>query len=105
MPDARDGGGGEPQAACYRIGGRVQGVGMRAWLRRQAERRGLAGWARNEPDGTVTAAFVGPPARLAEIAAWIGAGPSGAVVRRVEELPAAAAGDAARAAAGFRILG
>ncbi|MBF2735136.1 MAG: acylphosphatase [Betaproteobacteria bacterium AqS2] len=104
MPDA-GADGAAPQAACYRLGGRVQGVGMRAWLRRQALARGLAGWARNESDGTVTAVFVGPPAPLAQVADWIGAGPPGAAVRQVEELPAEAAGEAARAAAGFAILG
>ena len=33
--------------------GRVQGVGFRARTRDLAERHGIEGWVRNEPDGTV----------------------------------------------------
>ena len=40
--------------------GRVQGVFFRDSVRREAERRGAAGWARNCSDGTVEAVFEGP---------------------------------------------
>jgi len=33
--------------------GRVQGVGFRYTAARLAERRNIAGWVRNEPDGSV----------------------------------------------------
>jgi acylphosphatase len=33
--------------------GHVQGVGFRATTRHTAERHALAGWVRNEPDGSV----------------------------------------------------
>ena len=48
---------------CVRvlITGRVQGVGFRAWIDRQANSRNLAGWVRNLADGTVEAVFCGPP--------------------------------------------
>ncbi|HSG65414.1 MAG TPA: acylphosphatase, partial [Gammaproteobacteria bacterium] len=35
------------------VAGRVQGVWFRAATRQEAQRRGLAGWARNLPDGRV----------------------------------------------------
>jgi acylphosphatase len=42
-----------------RVHGRVQGVFFRDSVRRLADRRGVAGWARNAPDGTVEAVFEG----------------------------------------------
>ena len=41
------------------ITGRVQGVGFRFWTYDQANRRSLAGWVRNNPDGSVEALFSG----------------------------------------------
>lgn len=41
--------------------GRVQGVFFRDTTRRDAESRGVAGWARNLPDGTVEVVFEGDP--------------------------------------------
>ena len=40
-------------AARYVVRGRVQGVGYRYFVLRQAEELGLAGFARNLPDGSV----------------------------------------------------
>lgn len=37
------------------VRGRVQGVGYRDFVRREARSRHLIGWVRNEPDGTVRA--------------------------------------------------
>ncbi|HMU75790.1 MAG TPA: acylphosphatase [Elusimicrobiota bacterium] len=48
----------------WRIFGRVQGVGFRAFCQREALERGVRGWVRNEPDGSVTAEVEGPPATL-----------------------------------------
>jgi acylphosphatase len=39
--------------------GEVQGVFFRDSVRRAAGSRGVAGWARNRPDGTVEAVFEG----------------------------------------------
>ncbi|HSG95231.1 MAG TPA: acylphosphatase [Afifellaceae bacterium] len=43
-----------------RITGRVQGVGFRGWMVRQANARNIAGWGRNLSDGAVEAVFCGP---------------------------------------------
>lgn len=39
--------------AEIKVVGSVQGVFFRAGVKAEAERLGLSGWARNEPDGTV----------------------------------------------------
>ena len=67
-----------------RISGRVQGVGFRAWTQGQARKLGLAGWVRNEPDGTVAAVFAGPPAAVAAMVEYRGQGPPDASVSAVE---------------------
>ncbi len=49
------------------ISGRVQGVGFRAFVERQALKRALRGWVRNRRDGTVEALLIGSDAALAEM--------------------------------------
>jgi acylphosphatase len=47
-------GSGDPAVRLtVRVSGAVQGVGFRAWTRRQARARGLVGSATNTPDGAV----------------------------------------------------
>lgn len=41
------------------VRGRVQGVFFRETTRHLAEQAGVAGWVRNQPDGTVEAVFEG----------------------------------------------
>ncbi len=41
------------------VEGRVQGVGYRAFIEREAKARGLTGWVRNRSDGSVEAVFSG----------------------------------------------
>jgi acylphosphatase len=43
------------------VSGRVQGVGFRWWTRSRALELGLAGWARNLPDGRVEVVAEGDP--------------------------------------------
>jgi acylphosphatase len=75
------------EAVHLRIAGRVQGVGYRAWLAREARGRGLRGWVRNRRDGSVEALLIGDSAALeAEIAACV-RGPRLAQVSNVERQP------------------
>lgn len=41
-------------AISFRVSGRVQGVGFRAFVRSTGQQFGLTGWVRNEIDGTVS---------------------------------------------------
>jgi acylphosphatase len=54
--------------------GRVQGVGMRWWVRSRALELGLAGWARNLDDGRVEVLAEGPRAGCEQLLAAL-AGP------------------------------
>ncbi|MGW9208928.1 acylphosphatase [Embleya sp. NPDC055664] len=65
------------------VSGDVQGVYFRDTCRGTAERHGVAGWVRNLPDGTVEAVFEGTPDDVARLTAWMGRGPSLAIVDRV----------------------
>jgi acylphosphatase len=62
--------------------GRVQGVFFRDSVRREAERRGVAGWARNRADGTVEAVFEGDEADA--LVAFCRSGPGHSTVERLE---------------------
>ena len=66
------------------ISGRVQGVFFRDTVRSVAEREGLAGWVRNNPDGTLEAVFEGAPAAIDRAVALCHEGPPAAQVQRVE---------------------
>ena len=67
------------------IHGRVQGVFFRDGVRRLAEARDLAGWVRNNDDGTVEAVFEGEPDAVEALTRFAAEGPRGAVVERVEQ--------------------
>lgn len=54
--------------------GRVQGVFFRASTREHAQHLGVAGWVRNNPDGTVGAHLEGTSDAVEELEAWIRAG-------------------------------
>ena len=71
-----------------RISGRVQGVGFRDALCREAQLIGINGWVRNRRDGTVEAVVQGSPAALEKMLAWARRGPPAA---RVSDVSAAAA--------------
>ena len=66
------------------VHGLVQGVFFRDTLRRRAESAGVAGWARNNPDGTVETALEGEPEAVERVVGFVRRGPRGARVERVE---------------------
>jgi acylphosphatase len=67
------------------ITGRVQGVGFRAFVTRQARSRHLRGWVRNRSDGTVEALLIGESAAVAAVVVDCERGPAMARVDRVEQ--------------------
>lgn len=73
------------QAVRVVVGGRVQGVGFRAWAAREATELGIAGRVWNRPDGDVEAEAVGPKAALERFVAAMRQGPRLAHVERVAE--------------------
>jgi len=75
-------------AARLVITGRVQGVGFRAWTRREARRRGLRGWVRNRSDGSVEALLIGDAAAVDGLAEACRRGPTMARVDGVARMPA-----------------
>lgn len=66
------------------VHGRVQGVFFRDSCLRQAVVNDVVGWVANEPDGSVSAHFEGPPASVEKLVAWCHRGPARARVERVE---------------------
>jgi acylphosphatase len=71
------------RAVQVSIRGRVQGVSFRWYAVREASRLGLAGWVRNEADGSVAAHLEGPEAAVEEMLAWCRHGPPSAAVAHV----------------------
>jgi acylphosphatase len=65
------------------IEGVVQGVYFRSSTQQEAAARGVFGWVRNNPDGTVEAVFEGPEAVVNEMLKWCEDGPSGAHITEI----------------------
>jgi acylphosphatase len=68
------------------VDGLVQGVFFRDTIRRHAERRGVAGWVRNNPDGSVEAVFEGEEDEIERLGELCRDGPRGARVDSVDVL-------------------
>jgi acylphosphatase len=75
---------GGPTRAHVRAHGRVQGVFFRDSVRREADRRGVAGWARNCSDGTVEAVFEGSADAVDALVEFCRRGPGHAEVSRLD---------------------
>ena len=76
-------------AVRWRVRGRVQGVGFRAFTRRAAERFGVVGWVANVADGSVEVRAAGTAASLDRLKAEVERGPAFARVDRIESTPLA----------------
>jgi acylphosphatase len=75
----------QPQARRYLIRGRVQGVGFRWFVEREAQALGIAGWVRNNPDSTVEVLALGTFEQLNALRACLERGPRAARVDAVEQ--------------------
>jgi acylphosphatase len=69
----------------FLIKGRVQGVGFRWFVHREASDLDLRGWVRNTEDGDVEVVASGTAEDLAELRASLKQGPRGSRVDRVIE--------------------
>ena len=74
-----------PQARRFLVRGRVQGVGFRWFVEREAHILGIAGWVRNNPDGSVEVLAMGTREQLAGLRSRLREGPRAARVDNVEE--------------------
>ena len=71
----------------FQIQGRVQGVGFRWFVQREASELNLRGWVRNTEEGDVEVVAAGEAADLAELRQSLHRGPRGSRVDRVIEHP------------------
>ena len=74
----------DPVRRRVRAAGRVQGVFFRDSVRREAARRGVAGWARNNADGTAEAVFEGSADAVDAMVDFVRRGPGRAEVSAVD---------------------
>ena len=70
----------------------MQGVFFRDSTRREAERRGVSGWASNEPDGSVVVVLEGSPDAVDAMLAFLRAGPGHASVTSLDVVDEAVEG-------------
>jgi acylphosphatase len=75
-------------ARRYIVRGRVQGVGFRWFVDHEARQLGVAGWVRNNYDGSVEALAMGSEEQLAALSRKLHQGPRASRVDDVQESPA-----------------
>ena len=73
------------QARRFVVRGRVQGVGFRWFVEREAHLLGIAGWVRNNADGSVEVLAMGTRDQLLGLRSRLREGPRAARVDDVEE--------------------
>ena len=76
------------QARRFVVRGRVQGVGFRWFVEREAHMLGIAGWVRNNPDGSVEVLAMGSRDQVSGLRSRLREGPRAARVDNVEEAEA-----------------
>lgn len=74
------------------VTGRVQGVSFRYYTDERARELGVAGWVRNEPDGSVALHAEGADDAVDALVDWCRTGPALAKVRNVAVREAAETG-------------
>lgn len=72
----------------YIVRGRVQGVGFRWFVEREAHILGISGWVRNNPDGSVEVLAQGTREQILGFRSRLRQGPRAARVDDVEEFEA-----------------
>lgn len=72
------------QARRFVVRGRVQGVGFRWFVEREAHILNIAGWVRNNPDGTVEILAQGTRDQLAGLHSRLREGPRAARIDAVD---------------------
>lgn len=75
----------EKTARRFIVRGRVQGVGFRWFVEREAHILGIAGWVRNNSDSSVEVLVIGTREQLAGLRSRLREGPRAARVDDVEE--------------------
>jgi acylphosphatase len=73
----------ERRRARVLVRGRVQGVGFRAAAHSRARSLQVAGWVRNNPDGSLEAELEGPRERVESLLVWFRRGPHAADIEAV----------------------
>ena len=73
------------EARRFVVRGRVQGVGFRWFVEREAHILGIAGWVRNNSDGSVEVLAQGTRDQLSGLRSRLREGPRAARVDAVEE--------------------
>jgi acylphosphatase len=76
------------EARRFLVRGRVQGVGFRWFVEREAHILGIAGWVRNNHDGSVEVLAQGTRDQLSGLRSRLREGPRAARVDNVEEFEA-----------------
>jgi acylphosphatase len=74
----------DPIAKRFLVRGRVQGVGFRWFVEREAHMLKITGWVRNNPDGTVELFAQGTRDQLAGLHSHLRQGPRAARVDSVD---------------------
>jgi len=78
----------EIEARRFVVRGRVQGVGFRWFVEREAHMLGIAGWVRNNSNGSVEVLAIGTRDQLLGLRSRLRRGPRASRVDDVEEAEA-----------------
>lgn len=73
--------------AGFHVHGRVQGIGFRYYVRAEAQALELAGWVRNEADGSVTGEAAGDFSRMEAFREILEHGSPGSRISRLDWWP------------------